>query len=94
MGRKRKRKETKRNEHAKVKKISIMICVAMFGCGQSYIHVMHRDPTAKRNGFTQNFYIEILEAGLPYYFMDPDSVYMRDNAPIHGAKKEGQRVVA
>lgn len=43
------------------------------------------DPDAKRGGVTAKVYKEILEEHLPT-IMDPDTIFMQDNASIHTAR--------
>lgn len=48
---------------------------------------MNRDSASKRGGYTQNSYIEALESELPFLYMEPDWLFMQDNARIHTARK-------
>jgi transposase len=46
---------------------------------------MDRDFESKKNGFSANSYIEVLDAHVQY--MDDDIYFMQDNASIHTAQK-------
>jgi hypothetical protein len=47
---------------------------------------MHRDPEAKRQGYTSNSYIWALEEGLqPFY--PTGTFFLQDNAKMHTSKK-------
>ena len=43
---------------------------------------MDRDFEAKKNGYSTNSYLEVLDANLPGNY-EPDLYFMHDNAPIH-----------
>jgi hypothetical protein len=46
---------------------------------------MDRDFESKKNGFSANSYIEVLDANVQY--MDDDMCFMQDNASIYTAQK-------
>lgn len=46
--------------------------------------VMEGDPDSPRGGVTAKRYIQVLEEYLPT-ILEPDSIFMHDNAPIHTA---------
>src|SRR5437667_2452910 len=46
---------------------------------------MPGDPESARGGVTARIYLNILQEGLPT-IMDADTIFMQDNAPIHGEK--------
>ena len=45
---------------------------------------MKGDPNSKKGGITAKRYIEVLKEYLPT-ILEPDSIFMHDNAPIHNA---------
>lgn len=47
---------------------------------------MERDIDAKKNGYTQNSYLKVLEDNIPTLW-EPGLIFMQDNAPIHTAKR-------
>lgn len=47
---------------------------------------MEGDPESKKGGVTARRYIEVLEEYLPT-ILEPDSIFMHDNTPIHNAHK-------
>lgn len=71
-------------EHGKARQ-SIMVWAGIAGNKKTYLAVMTRDPTAKRNGFSAWSYRKALtESLLP--FIDNFSYFQQDNARIHTAK--------
>ena len=70
----------------KGKGVSVMIWAAMWGENQSELTVLVRDPEAKRNGYSANSYLKVLEENL-YSIWEPGLEFMQDGASIHTAKK-------
>jgi DDE superfamily endonuclease len=66
--------------------ISIMVWVAIWLGGRSDLVVMTRDEEAKRNGYSANSYINVLDETIERCWQ-PGITFMQDNAPIHTAKK-------
>jgi transposase len=66
--------------------ISIMVWGAIWIRGRSDLVVMTRDEHAKRNGYSANSYIDVLDQTIERYWQ-PGMIFMQDNAPIHTAKK-------
>jgi hypothetical protein len=53
---------------------------------RSELFIMDCDFESKKNGYSTNSYIEVLDAMLPRNYND-DLYFMQDNAPIHMANK-------
>jgi hypothetical protein len=70
----------------KGKDISVMVWGCFWGGGRSELYVMDRDPESKRNGYSANSYIEVLDDQLPSCWV-PGLTFMQDNASIHTAHK-------
>lgn len=70
----------------KGKDISIVVWACFCGLNRSELYVLSRDPDAKRNGYSANSYIQVLEDNLLGIY-EPGLTFMQDNAPIHAAKK-------
>jgi transposase len=66
--------------------ISIMIWGAIWIGGRSDVVIMTRDEQAKRNGYSANSYIDVLNETIEQCWQ-PGMTFMQDNAPIHTAKK-------
>jgi transposase len=52
--------------------------------GRSDLFIINRDPNAKKEGYSQVSYLEVLSDQLPTIFL-PGIIFMQDNAPIHKA---------
>jgi len=70
----------------KGKDISIMIWGAIYLGGRSDLFLMERDPESKRQGYSTNSYLAILEDQIPRIWQ-PSLIFVQDNAPIHTAGK-------
>ena len=66
--------------------VSVMVWAAFWGAGRSDLVKMTRDENAKRNGYSADSYIEILEENVTAIW-EPGLTFMQDNAPIHTARK-------
>lgn len=53
--------------------------------GRSDLIFLERDATAKKQGYTAQSYIKVLEQALPTMW-EPGLTFMQDNARIHTAK--------
>lgn len=62
-----------------------MVWAAFAGTTRTDLYIMPGDEKSKRGGVTSRMYLDILEQGLPT-IMGGNLVFMRDNAPIHGAR--------
>ncbi|KAK7555139.1 hypothetical protein IWX91DRAFT_347109 [Phyllosticta citricarpa] len=73
--------------YKKGKDVSVMVWAAFSGAlSHSDLVVMERDPEAKKNGYSANSYIQVLNKMIPTLW-EPGMEFMQDNAPIHKAKK-------
>lgn len=73
--------------YKKGKDISVMVWASFSGKrGRSPLHIMVRDPLAKRGGYSANSYLEVLEENIPKVYRR-GMLFMQDNAPIHTAIK-------
>ena len=72
--------------YKKGKDLRIMVWAAFWGSGnRTPLYIMERDFESKKNGFSANSYIEVLDAHAQY--MNDDLVFVQDNASIHIAHK-------
>jgi hypothetical protein len=80
-------KPTHVETYKKGKGIRVMVSAAFWGKGErSDLLVLERDFESKKNGYSANSYLTLLEElVLPNY--TDDLVFMQDNAAIHTAKK-------
>ena len=73
------------------------ICVMVWACfwgmkdgiGRSELFLLDRDFESKKNGYSANSYLAVLEDQLPKCW-EPGLIFMQDNASIHTAKKVKQ----
>ena len=72
--------------YKKGKGISVMIWAAIWGENKSDLTVLSRDWESKKQGYSANSYLEVLEDNL-YSIWEPGLEFMQDNAPIHTANK-------
>lgn len=73
--------------YKKGKGVSIMIWACFSGqVGRSELYILKRDLESKRQGYSTNSYIKLLDEMLPTVY-EPGLKFMQDNAPIHKAKK-------
>ena len=63
-----------------------MVWGAIWLRGRSDLMIMTRDETIKRNGYSANSYINVLNQALPRCW-SLGIKFMQDNAPIHTVKK-------
>lgn len=63
-----------------------MVWAAFWGDGRSDLERMERDVTAKKQEYSANSYLKILEDHL-LFIWEPGLTFMHDNAPIHNAHK-------
>jgi len=74
-------------EYKKGKDMKIMVWAAFSGkTGRSKLVIMSRDQEAKRQGYSANSYIKVLDEMMPDVY-DGGMIFMQDNAPIHTANK-------
>lgn len=66
--------------------IKTMVWGCFWGSGRSELYIMDRDFESKKNGYSANSYIEVLDAQVAKHHTD-DLIFMQDNAPIHIARK-------
>ena len=66
--------------------VSIMVWACFWGMHRSELYALTRDSEAKRNGYSANSYIQVLDDNLLGIY-EPGLIFMQDNAPIHTAKK-------
>ncbi|THC87011.1 hypothetical protein EYZ11_013542 [Aspergillus tanneri] len=64
---------------------------AIWGKRRSDLIRLERDFEAKKNGYTANSYLALLEELLPSIW-EPGLIFMPDNARIHSAKKVTKRL--
>ena len=50
------------------------------------LYIMDRDFEAKKQGYSANSYVEVLDACIAQHYTD-GLIFMQDNAPIYTAKK-------
>ncbi len=74
------------NAVPKGKGVSVMVWAAFWGAGRSDLNKMERDSGSKKNGYSANSYIKILDDNL-LSIWEPGLIFMHDNAPIHSAYK-------
>ena len=72
--------------YKKGKDVSIMVWACFWGMQRSNLYALERDLEAKRNGYSANSYLRVLEDNLPGVY-EPGLIFMQDNASIHTAKK-------
>ena len=72
--------------YKKGKDVSIMVWACFWGMQRSNLYALERDLKAKRNGYSANSYLRVLEDNLPGVY-EPGLIFMQDNASIHTAKK-------
>lgn len=75
--------------YTKGRGFSIMIWAAIWGLGHSEITFLERDFESKKQGYSANSYLDILESNL-FSIWEPELEFMQDNAPIHSAHKVKQ----
>lgn len=63
-----------------------MVWAAFRGMKRSDLYALSRDPKVKRNGYSANSYLELLDDSLLGIY-GPGLIFMQDNASIHTAKK-------
>ena len=69
--------------YKKGKQLRVMVWYMFWGEGRRYkLYIMDRDFKVKKNGYSTNSYLEVLDANLPRNY-EPDLYFMHDNAPIH-----------
>ena len=68
------------------KGVSVMVWAAFWREGRSDLYKFARDFESKKLGYSANSYLEILEDNL-LGIWQPGLIFMKDNAPIHKAKK-------
>ena len=67
--------------------MSIMVSAAFWGYGErSDLLILERDFDSKKNGYSANSYLALLEELVVPNYTD-GLIFMQDNAPIHTAKK-------
>jgi hypothetical protein len=72
--------------YKKGKDLRVMVWAAFWGFGnRTPLYIMDRDFESKKNGFSANSYIEVLDAHAQY--MSDNTCFMQDNASIHTAQK-------
>ncbi len=72
--------------YKKGKDLRVIVWAAFWGFGnRTPLYIMDRDFESKKNGYSANSYIEVLDAHVQY--MDDDLCFMQDNASIHTAQK-------
>jgi transposase len=73
--------------YKKGKGMSVMVSAAFWGDGQrSDLLILERDFESKKNGYSANSYLALLEELVVPNYTD-DLIFMQDNAPIHTANK-------
>ena len=73
--------------YKKGKGMSIIVSAAFWGDGQrSDLLILERDFESKKNGYSVNSYLALLEELVVPNYTD-DLIFMQDNAPIHTANK-------
>jgi transposase len=69
--------------YKKGKDLCVMVWAAFsIKGGRSEIFIMERDEAAKKNGYTAQSYLQVLEENLPSLY-EPGLIFMQDRAPIH-----------
>lgn len=63
-----------------------MVWGAFWGLNKSDLYLLRRDFAAKKQGYSAESYIQVLDDNLTGIYT-PDLTFMQDNAPIHSAKK-------
>ena len=63
-----------------------MVWGCFWGDGRSGLYVMDRDFASKKQGYSAQSYIEVLDAELAQHWWE-GLIFMQDNAPIHTANK-------
>jgi hypothetical protein len=72
--------------YKKGKDLRIMVWAAFWGNGnRTPLYIMDHDFKSKKNGFSVNSYIEVLDAHVQY--ITDDMCFIQDNASIHTAQK-------
>ena len=72
--------------YKKGKDLRVMVWAAFWGNGnRTPLYIIDRDFESKKEGFTTNSYIEVLDAHAQY--MSDNTCFMQDNASIHTAQK-------
>jgi hypothetical protein len=73
--------------YKKGKQLRVMVWACFWGSNKrSPLYIMDRDFESKKQGYSAESYLEVLEENLPYYYQD-SLVFIHDNAPIHTANK-------
>ena len=72
--------------YKKGKDISIIIQAAIQGTKRSKLIIILRDSQSKREGYSVNSYIKVLEEAIPTCW-EPGRIFMQDNAYIHKVGK-------
>jgi len=68
----------------------IMVSAAFWGNAErTDLLILERDFESKKNGYSANSYLALLEELVVPYYTD-DLIFMQDNAPIYTAKKVKQ----
>ena len=57
-----------------------------FHYSDQIVIIIERDPNSKKNGYSADSYIEVLEEAIPTLY-EPGRTFQQDNAPIHTAQK-------
>ena len=66
--------------------MQVIVWAVFWGFGnRTLLYIIDRDFESKKNGFSTNLYIEVLDTHVQY--MNDDLVFIQDNASIHTAQK-------
>jgi hypothetical protein len=83
-------KPTHVETYKKGKGMRIMVSAAFWGNAErTDLLILERDFESKKNGYSANSYLALLEELVVPYYTD-DLIFMQDNAPIYTAKKVKQ----
>ena len=63
-----------------------MVQVALWGSESSDLYPLERDFESKKNSYSANSYIDVLDQNLTEFYK-PGLIFMQDNAPIHTTHK-------